>query len=133
MDDAGQARKDCERWDSHNNTWTVYPLLSQRANAMAFTMGSIIVLVGGSDLKVANPNLEFLDWESANYSIRSAPWLSGVRAGASITQTDTTLVIAGGMNGRPPFEVTSLVEYATDCGFGTFVGFSTRCAGASDG
>ena len=94
---------------------------------MAFTMGSIIVLVGGSDLIVKNPNIEFLDWESANYSVRSAPWLAGVRSDASIAQTDTTLIIAGGTVRTPPNPLTTLVEYATDCGFGTFVGFSTRC------
>ncbi len=90
-------------------------------------MGSIIILAGGSDLIVKNPNLEFLDWESANYSVRSAPWLAGVRSDASFVQTDTTLIIAGGTVRIPPNPLTTLVEYASDCGIGTFVGFSTRC------
>jgi hypothetical protein len=77
-----QPRDDMERWDSVTDTWTVIPLLNRRTAGMAFVLGPVLVYAGGTDTVNPIRNVDFFTWNAtsgANDTLRTAPWLAGVR------------------------------------------------------
>lgn len=71
-----------ERWDSVTDTWTVIPLLNRRTAGMAFVLGPVLVYAGGTDTVNPIRNVDFYTWNAtagANDTLRTAPWLAGVR------------------------------------------------------
>jgi hypothetical protein len=89
-----------ERWDSVTDTWTVIPLLNRRTAGMAFVLGPVLVYAGGTDTVNPIRNVDFYTWNAtagANDTLRTAPWLAGVRQYAGcVSRMERALVQSSG-------------------------------------
>ncbi len=114
-----QPRDEMERWDSVTDTWTVIPLLNRRTAGMAFVLGPVLVYAGGTDTVNPIANVDFYTWNAtigANDTLRTAPWLAGVRQYAGC-------VIRSGEGQRVPW----CADEAQGQMIGSFLRFTIAC------